>query len=48
MPLDPGGASAAPACSAFEADVRGVCARWKKTLLGVETDGSIKTVMIQI
>ncbi len=49
MSLKPGDMIEADAdCSTFEADIRGVCARWKKTILSVKVSGSVKTVMIQI
>ncbi len=36
-------------CSTFEADVRGVCARWKKSILGFKMKSeTVKTVMIQV
>jgi len=49
MSLKPGDMIEADAdCSTFEDDIRGVCARWKKTILSVKVSGSVKTVMIQI
>ena len=50
MSMKPGDIIEADAdCDTFEADVRGVCARWKKTILGFKMKTpTVKSVMIQI
>lgn len=50
MSLKPGDIIEADAdCDTFESDVRGVCARWKKVILGVKMKTkTVKTIMIQI
>jgi TusA-related sulfurtransferase len=50
LALKPGDIIEADAdCDTFESDVRGVCTRWKKVILGVKMKSkTVKTIMIQI